>query len=97
MRPLRKPRHAARVIASVLLAAAMALPAGPAKATASVGDYVGKTPAEIAASLERQGYQVEEFETERGFFEVEASIDGKRYEIHVDPRTGKVAKIGKDD
>ena len=97
MRTMRKTRHAARVIASVLLAATMALPAGPAKATASVGDYVGKTPAEIAVSLERQGYRVEEFETERGFFEVEASINGKRYEIHVDPQTGKVAKIGKDD
>ena len=75
----------------------MALPAGWANAATLKGDYVGKTPAEIVKSLERQGYKVGELETERGYFEVEASIDGKWYEILVNPETGKVAKIGKDD
>ena len=75
----------------------MALPAGPTGAAASKGDYVGKTAAEIVQGLERQGYSVAEFETERGFFEVEASNGGRRYEILVDPGTGKIEKIGKDD
>ncbi len=68
-----------------------------ADAAVSKGDYVGKTPDEIVKGLEQQGYKVGELETERGYREVEASIDGKRYEIHVDLETGKVAEIGKDD
>jgi hypothetical protein len=85
------------VIAVALLATVVALPAGSADAAVSKGDYVGKRPAEIVKSLEQQGYKVGELETERGYFEVEASTGGKRYEIHVDPETGKIAKIGKDD
>ena len=85
------------IVASALLAIVVALQSGVADATVSKGDYLGKNRAEIVESLEQQGYEVGEFETERGFFEVEASISGKRYEIHVDPETGLIARIGKDD
>ena len=50
-----------------------------------------------AHELERQGYEVGDLETARGFFEVDASIDGERYEIRVDPETGLVAKIERDN
>ena len=94
---MRKPGRATQILASAVFATAMALPAGWANAATSKGNYVGKTPAEIVKSLERQGYKVGELETERGYFEVKASIDGMWYEILVDPETGMVAKIGKDD
>ena len=32
-------------------------------------------------------------ETEGGVIEVEATIDGTSYEIHVDPKTGKIAYV----
>jgi predicted aspartyl protease len=94
---MRKPGRATQIFASAVFAIAVALPAGWANAATLKGDYVGKTPAEIVKGLERQGYKVGEHETERGYFEVKASIDGKWYEILVDPETGKVAKIRKDD
>ena len=94
---MKIPDFSMRTIASALLVAAMILPSGLANAGVSSGDYIGKRPSEIVENLERQGYVVGELETERGYFEVEASIDGKGYEIHIDPESGKVAKIDKDD
>lgn len=94
MRPSDRIR---RFAAFALFAGALATPAHPAKADAAIGDYVGKTPAEITRSLERQGYRVREFEVENELFEVEATRDGKEDEIHVDPRTGRIVKIEADD
>ncbi len=42
-----KSAHLSRLLASMAVAAALALPAGPAFAASSIGDYVGKTAAEI--------------------------------------------------
>ena len=82
---MRKSDPATRVFALALLAAA------------SIGDYLGKTQAEIAQSLRQRGYEVEEFEVEGGLIEVEASLDGQQDEIHVDPRSGKIVHIEADD
>ena len=86
-----------RLAAIALIAGASALPALPAKAGAAIGDYVGKTRAEITQSLEQQGYKVREFEREGGLLEVEATRDGKRDEIHVDPQSGRIVGIEPDD
>ena len=77
-------------------AVALALPVGLALAGAAPGDYAGKTEAEITASLQQQGYEVRKIETEDGYLEAYARKDGKRFEIYVDPTSGKVAKIEED-
>ena len=80
-----------------VFAAGAALGGRSALAGVSLDDYLGKTRGEIAASLEAEGYVVEEFETEGGVIEVEANIDGSSYEIHVDSKTGKIVHIEDDD
>ena len=86
-----------RTIAALLFAAGAALTGRSALGAASLEDYLGKTKAEIAATLESEGYVVEEFDIEGGVIEVEATIDGIRYEIHIDPETGKIVHIEEDD
>ena len=62
-----KSAYRSRLLASMAVAVALALPAGSAlAAAASIGDFVGKTAAEIAATLEQQGYKVGEIEMEDG-------------------------------
>ena len=89
----RRPRP----LLAIGLATAMTLTAAMALAAVSEGDYAGKTEAEITKSLEAQGYKVRKIETEDGYLEAYALLDGARYEIYVDPKTGKVAKIKADD
>ena len=94
-----KSDHLCR-LASAALAALLALPAGAAFADVSNGDYIGKTEAEMSANLEQQGYEVLHMETEEGFLEAEALLDGNTYEIYADPKTGKIVEIeegGEDD
>ncbi len=83
--------YLSRLLASMAVAVALALPAGSALAAASQGDYVGTTAAEITESLEQQGYEVREIE-----LEAKVVLDGKPYEIKLDPRTGKIVKIEED-
>ena len=92
-----KSAYLSRLLASMAFAAALALPAGPAFAASSIGDYVGKTAAEITESLEQQGYKVGEIEMEDGKLEAKVVMDGKPYEIYTDPRTGKIVEIEEDD
>ena len=66
-------------------------------AAVSEGGYAGKTEDEITQSLEAQGYTVRKIETEDGYLEAYALRDGQRYEFYVDPETGKVAKVKRDD
>ncbi|MCZ6772600.1 MAG: PepSY domain-containing protein, partial [Proteobacteria bacterium] len=80
--------YLSRLLASAALAAALALPAGSAFAAASTGDYVGTTAAEITESLVQQGYEVSEI-----IFEIKVVLDGKPYEITLDPRTGEIVEI----
>ncbi len=94
---MNKSAYLSRLLASMAVAAAFALPAGPAFAASSIGDYVGKTAAEITESLEQQGYKVGEIEMEDGKLEAKVVMDGKPYEIYTDPRTGKIVEIEEDD
>ena len=91
---MRKSSLLTGVIAS---AAATVLAAGLAMAAASQGDYAGKTVAEITKSLEQQGYVVRKVEREDGYLEAYALLEGDRFEIYVDPKSGKIVEIEKDD
>ncbi len=84
-------------LAAVGFAAALTLSAAVALAAVSKGDYAGKTQDEITKSLEAQGYTVRKVETEDGYLEAYALLDGERYEIYVDTKTGKVVKVEADD
>ncbi len=85
------------VIAPAAIAASLVMTASQASAAVTAGSYAGKTKAEIAETLERQGYTVRKVETEDGYLEAYALLDGVRLEIYVDPATGKVVKIEEDD
>ena len=93
---MTKFAHARTAIATTT-AAALALFAGTAIAAVVNGDYVGKSTAEIAQSLEQQGYEVRKVETEDGYLEAYAVLDRKRFEIYVDPQSGNVVKIEQED
>ena len=88
---------AAAFAAPLALAAALSLPATLAAAAASQGSYAGKTGDEITKSLEEQGYEIRKIETEDGYLEAYALLNGERFEIYVDPQNGKIVKIEKDD
>jgi len=67
---------------------------GPAIVRPAVGDRLGTSAAEIAATLEAQGHAVREIEREDGRFEVELGRAGGRgHEIYVDATSGLVTKI----
>ncbi len=85
-----------RLFASAALAATLLLPLHFASAAAEKGAYAGKTEEEITMSLRKQGYEVRKIEVEDGYLEAYALMDGERYEIYVDPKTGKVVKIEQD-
>lgn len=97
------PRPAAPATApalGLLLAATFAL---PAFAQQPAPDTL--TAAQVRAGLEAQGYtRVHDVEFEDGVWTADArSADGKRVEVRVDPRTGKVypddqvARLGEAD
>ena len=90
-----KPANLSRLLASMAVAAVLALPAGPAFAAASNGDYVGKTEAEITENLVKQGYKVGEFEMEDGRLEAKVIMDGKPYDIPGPVRSSKSKKAAK--
>ncbi|MEP1206213.1 MAG: PepSY domain-containing protein [Rhizobiaceae bacterium] len=68
-----------------------------ALAGVTLGDSVGTSEAEIRASLEKQGYTIEEFEREDGEIEVEVTLDGKPLEIEISPEDGTVISMEVDD
>lgn len=84
-------------LAAAAIVAAIALPASLALAAVAAGDYAGKTEAEIAESLKQQGYEVRKVESEDGYLEAYALQEGARYEIYIDPASGKVVQIKQDD
>lgn len=94
---MKKPAFPLRAASFIALAVCFSMAWPPGLGAVSMGDYLGKTRAEIAKNIEAQGYEVEEFETENGLIEVEAAIDGKSYEIHVDPESGEIVRMEKDD
>ena len=84
-------------VAIIALGGLLALPAGLAAAVVSQGTYAGKIAAEIRQQLQSQGYQVGKVETDDDYLEVYATYEGKRYEIKIDPQTGKVIRIEHED
>ena len=79
------------------LGALLAFPANIAMAAVAQGDFAGKGETEITAQLQQQGYTVRKVKSDNGVFEAYAELDGKIYEIYVDPETGKVLKVKLDD
>lgn len=52
----------------------------------------------IQRTLRSDGYEVREIEVDDGYYEVKAiDPDGQRVEIHVDPVSGKILKVERDD
>ena len=83
-------------LAGAVLAASIAF-TGPSFASsdeaAPFGDtYLGKSITEVHETLVGLGYEVRGMEMEDGFIEGYAVKDGKRYELYIDPKTGKFAK-----
>lgn len=80
-----------------LLAAAIAIgTCSAAFAQFEVGDTLGNSVSEIAGSLEAGGYEIREIDVERNRIEVEAVLEGTKYEIKVDPQSGQVIKVELD-
>lgn len=80
-----------------LLAAAMAIgTCSAAFAQFQVGDTLGHSVSEIAGSLEAGGYDIREIDVERNRIEVEATLEGTKYEIKVNPQSGQVIKVELD-
>ena len=70
--------------------------ASDADLSAMTGTDAGTSVEEVTASLTAQGFEVRKVEAEDGMLEAYVVKDGERYEIYVDPRTGKIAKIEED-
>jgi hypothetical protein len=86
------------LIAGTAFAAALAVPLSFAVASTDLdGANVGKTAAEITASLTAQGYEVKKIKPEDGMLEAYALKGGKRYEVYVNTTTGTVAKVKEED
>lgn len=81
------------------LAALTVLVIAPAAAFAapSVGDELGTSIAEIAASLHEAGYDIREIERDDDEFEVEVILDGQRYELEISPTTGLITDLHLED
>ena len=86
-----------RLVSLPMLAGAALFVPSLALALVSHGDTVGKSEAEIRESLSKSGYEVQSIEIERGEIEVNAVLDGKSFEIEIDPSTGLVTEVEADD
>ncbi len=78
-------------------AAALALVPTIAIAGLSIGEKAGMTEADLRAYFEKQGYTVEEIETEDGETEVEVTLNDKEFEVTVETATGRITGIEEDD
>lgn len=78
--------------------AALTLPSA-ALALPSVGDALGTDAATVRAALESQGCPVTGFEAEDGKIEAKCreTATGTKWEIYIDPATGRVARVSQDD
>ncbi len=81
---------------TALLAAGLAFASGAALADKPSADV--KPLSEIALKLEQTGHgRIPQIGFDDAHCEVNAHRDGKKREVPVDPRTGKVTKDGADD
>jgi len=82
----------------ILIAAAFAM-AAMASAPAFAGEP-GRgwiSSARVTTMLAKRGYKVTKIEADDGHWEGEAARRGAQYEFHVDPKTGKVTKLERDN
>ncbi len=56
-----------------------------------------KPLSEIIRSVEEQGFSPVEVELEDGAWEIEATKDGKTYEVSVDPKSGETLSVEEDE
>ena len=81
-----------------LLAACLILLPAAAQAMPAVGDVVGTNPADATAALGKAGCNVHEFEAEDGKIEAKCTdAANKRWEVYIDPKTGKVVRVKAGD
>lgn len=52
---------------------------------------------DLRAGLEAEGYRITKYERERGRIEVYADRDGRRWEIEIDPRDGRIVELERED
>lgn len=76
------------ILAAALLAATPVL-----ASNLTLETELGKTEAEVRASLVKLGYDVRKIEREDGTIEAYAVRDGRKAELYVDPTSGKIARI----
>ena len=86
-----------RTQTAVLTTIALALSSAVALATVATGDTVGTTEQQIRAQLESKGYTIKAIEIENDEIEAEVALNGKDYEIEIDPKTGQVTEVEEDD
>lgn len=94
---MQKIGQLSRALAFTAAVGGLTAAAGLALAAAQEDGYAGKTEAEIISSLESQGYEVRKVEEEDGYLEAYVLLDGSRFEIYVDPRSGRIVEIEADD
>ena len=64
----------------------------------AVGDMVGTNPGDATAALGKAGCTVRSFEAEDGKIEAKCvDADNARWEVYIDPASGKVTRIKADD
>jgi hypothetical protein len=77
---------------TILSAVLLTLSAGAAAADQSGPDWMSADA--VIKILNNEGYStVTELEADDGHWEADVSKDGKVYEVHIDPRTGKLTKV----
>lgn len=77
---------------SILGAALLTLSTGVAVADQPGPDWLSMDA--VIKILNNEGYSVvTELEADDGHWEADASKDGKVYEIHIEPKTGKLIKV----
>ena len=67
----------------------------PALADVPGRDWISS--AQVSQTLAKMGYQVRQIEADDGHWEGEATKNGRNYDFHVDPRTGRVTKMELDN
>ena len=63
----------------------------------SSGAAENKPLSEIVKSVEDQGYVPTEVELEDGVWEIEATKDGKTYELEIDPKSGEIRSVKEEE
>ena len=84
-----------RMIRNAIAAVIVMGAATPALATQCTTEPMDKwmKPEQVDKLLTEQGYKVRKVQVEDSCLEAYATKDGKRFEIYLDPVTGKIVKV----